>query len=898
MSTHPTQIKTAPAIRATQLPTVLTLLMLLVFACLLPALIGAGVLFYREYQDGRAQLQKNTLQTARAIVQTVDAQMNEVRVVAQTLATSDSLARQDFAAFHRRARTLLHASDIGQSLVIYDVHGQQLVNTRIPFGQPLPKRSNPVQVERVFATGKQVTSEVLLSPFTGLPMISIAVPVFSGVKVVFALAIHISPQQFNNILLQQHLPPQWMVSVFDSTGTIAGRTHSPEKLVGQKGVPALLRYIAQAPEGMHDITTLEGIPSLVAYSRSPVSGWSVAIGISRQSLEAPLLHTLALLGWGGVLLLSVSIGLAWFVGRRITSSVRAVVASAIAMGTGELGVMPQVYLREADDVAQAMASAARLLKERRRSLEVAHDALVAHDAELAFAQRIAKIGSWQWDARTDITVASSELCRIFGREKFPLLAQQCDVLFPQEAWQELNQAMKEVVRTGIGYNLELPALHAQGNRLWVNARSEVVCNAVGEVIGLRGMMQDISERKQAEEIAKSARFVRAITDAMPGMVGYWDKDLRCRFANKTYMTWFGKAPEEIIGGTMKALKGETLFSLNESYVLAALAGEPQQFERAMTKADGSIGYVMANYIPDIDGHGTVAGFHVLVTDVTLFKKAEAELKLAELATLDARKLELQIGFNIQQALLMADVPSELNGAWISSYVEPSQGLHGDFIAVARHSPTRFCLLVGDVMGKGINAAMIGAGIKNTFYQVLAELLAQAIDTRLLPDAATIINALHRKVTPQLINMDCFVTLALYLFDADAGTVAVVNAGHTEALLVRASAASVESVVGENLPLGVLASELYVQHVLPVADDDHLVMYSDGISEVSNEHGEEFGSTGIAAWLLSSCQANLSGDLALQQLRQQLAQFRASVRMVDDQTVVMIRLRAVREMATL
>ncbi len=86
----------------------------------------------------------------------------------------------------------------------------------------------------------------------------------------------------------------------------------------------------------------------------------------------------------------------------------------------------------------------------------------------------------------------------------------------------------------------------------------------------------------------------------------------------------------------------------------------------------------------------------------------------------------------------------------------------------------------------------------------------------------------------------------------------------------------------------------MQHVLSVADDDHLVMYSDGISEVSNEHGEEFGSTGIAAWLLSSCQANLSGDLALQQLRQQLAQFRASVRMVDDQTVVMIRLRAVRE----
>jgi serine phosphatase RsbU (regulator of sigma subunit) len=274
-----------------------------------------------------------------------------------------------------------------------------------------------------------------------------------------------------------------------------------------------------------------------------------------------------------------------------------------------------------------------------------------------------------------------------------------------------------------------------------------------------------------------------------------------------------------------------------------------------------------------------------------------ERKIAELAAVDARERELKIGFNIQQALLMADVPSELDGAWISTHVEPSQGLHGDFIAVSRHSSTRFCLLVGDVMGKGIHAAMIGAGIKNAFYQVLAELLAQAIDTRILPDPATIINALHRKVTPQLINMDCFVTLALYVFDAAAGTVAVVNAGHTDGLLLRFGSSSVEPVVGENLPLGVLASEVYVQHVLSVADDDYLVMYSDGISEVCNQDGEEFGSAGIAAWLLGSRQAGLTGELALQQLRQQLAQFRASSRMVDDQTVVMIRLRSVRPLAS-
>ena len=477
--------------------------------------------------------------------------------------------------------------------------------------------------------GKTVASEVFLSPLTGLPMVSVAVPVFSDTKVIFVLAIGIAPQQFNNLLSQQKLPPQWVTAVFDSTGTIAARSHLPEKFIGQKGAPEFLKYVQQAPEGMQEITTKEGIPTLGAYSRSPISGWSVFIGIPRQNLEAPLMRTLALLGLGSALLFGTSIGVAFFVGRRITRSAQAVVTSAIALGTGEPMMMPQVYLREADDVAQAMASAAHLLKQRMLALDVAHEALVLHEADMANTQRIAKIGSWHWDAGTDVTQASPELCRIFGREDFPLLAQQCDVLFPHKAWLELNQAMEDVVRTGIGYNLELPALHAQGNRIWVNTRSEVVLGAGGEVIGMRGMVQDITERKQAESIAKNERFIRAITDAMPGMVGYWDKTLRCRFANQAYLTWFGKAPEDIIGSTMKELMGGALFSLNEPYILAALAGEKQRFERTLTKADGSIGYTMANYIPDIDDHGSIVGFYVLVTDVTPFKEAEAKLKLAD-----------------------------------------------------------------------------------------------------------------------------------------------------------------------------------------------------------------------------------------------------------------------------
>lgn len=132
----------------------------------------------------------------------------------------------------------------------------------------------------------------------------------------------------------------------------------------------------------------------------------------------------------------------------------------------------------------------------------------------------------------------------------------------------------------------------------------------------------------AVALAKAERFTKSIANAMPSMIAYWDKDLLCHFANSVYLEWFGKSPEAIIGFTLRDLLGEALFAQNEPYIRAALAGEKQVFERSLAKVDGSVGHTLVNYIPDLDPQGQVAGFFVLVADVTPLKRAEAELKLA------------------------------------------------------------------------------------------------------------------------------------------------------------------------------------------------------------------------------------------------------------------------------
>nr|WP_315205662.1 diguanylate cyclase [uncultured Albidiferax sp.] len=135
-------------------------------------------------------------------------------------------------------------------------------------------------------------------------------------------------------------------------------------------------------------------------------------------------------------------------------------------------------------------------------------------------------------------------------------------------------------------------------------------------------------QEMAATLAERERFINSIADHMPGMVGYWDKSLHSRFANQAYLEWFGRSPQEMAGISIQELLGPALFALNEPYIRRALAGEKLHFERTLTKADGSIGYTLAHYIPDRNAQGEVVGFFVQVNDVSGLKQTELALKLA------------------------------------------------------------------------------------------------------------------------------------------------------------------------------------------------------------------------------------------------------------------------------
>jgi diguanylate cyclase (GGDEF)-like protein/PAS domain S-box-containing protein len=142
----------------------------------------------------------------------------------------------------------------------------------------------------------------------------------------------------------------------------------------------------------------------------------------------------------------------------------------------------------------------------------------------------------------------------------------------------------------------------------------------------------LDARKRADAaaatVAESERFVKTITNAVPGLVGCWDKELRCRFANIGYLEWFGRPHAEVIGAHLRDLMDEHTLRACEPRIQAVLAGNPQRFERSQPGADGRQSQALVSYIPDFDPAGRVIGFFELVIDITQLKEAEGELRLA------------------------------------------------------------------------------------------------------------------------------------------------------------------------------------------------------------------------------------------------------------------------------
>jgi PAS domain S-box-containing protein len=180
--------------------------------------------------------------------------------------------------------------------------------------------------------------------------------------------------------------------------------------------------------------------------------------------------------------------------------------------------------------------------------------------------------------------------------------------------------------------------------MWVLDRAVALWDEQGRAVRMVGAETDITWLKEAEEaLRRRAHEFHALADNVPALFGYVDVDRRYRFVNRRYEEVFGRATTQIVGMSMEDLLSPEGYAVVQPYLDVAFKGEAVSFEYRLPVSGMHEHWFSAQYVPDLDEQGNVAGLFVLKADITPFKVTEAALRQreAQLESLSAQLLQAQ-----------------------------------------------------------------------------------------------------------------------------------------------------------------------------------------------------------------------------------------------------------------
>jgi diguanylate cyclase (GGDEF)-like protein/PAS domain S-box-containing protein len=267
----------------------------------------------------------------------------------------------------------------------------------------------------------------------------------------------------------------------------------------------------------------------------------------------------------------------------------------------------------------------RLLKEIEDRKLIEQD-LREREADLRRAQSVAHVGSWHLDVPNNTLRWSAETYRIFDmQEATPLALEDFFKLVHPEDRGFVERSWQAALR-GEPYDVEHRIVVA-GEVRWVRERAELEFDLSCRPVAGTGIVQDITQRKQAEdEVRHTKELIQLVVDSIPAYVSLVDREQRYVLVNRGYEDWFQRSRGEIIGKLMSELMDSDIYEQAKPHVQAALSGEPARFELLARNPKGLSRWLDIQYLPRTDESGTVSGFFALWLDITHRKHTEQRLR--------------------------------------------------------------------------------------------------------------------------------------------------------------------------------------------------------------------------------------------------------------------------------
>jgi PAS domain S-box-containing protein len=271
------------------------------------------------------------------------------------------------------------------------------------------------------------------------------------------------------------------------------------------------------------------------------------------------------------------------------------------------------------------------------------EALRQSEASLRLAQRLAHVGSWQWDCVTDTVTWSEEMYRIHGRDlssPAPQSGEFAHHIYPDDL--SVYQQLIDRARAGYSFEVDLRIIRPDGEIRYIEARGEPgVFNQQGELLRLFGTVLDVTDRKRAEEALRQSEF--ALREAQRlSHVGSWHWSL------ETGIVW----SEEIYrihgldpsssppdGQEMAKYVHPDDLEIHSAIAAASVTGQAYEFDLRIIRPDGEIRYIEVRGEPGIrNEQGEIIGLFGTVLDVTDRKRVEEQLRRSEANLARAQKI--------------------------------------------------------------------------------------------------------------------------------------------------------------------------------------------------------------------------------------------------------------------
>ncbi len=509
-------------------------------------------------------------------------------------------------------------------------------------------------------------------------------------------------------------------------------------------------------------------------------------------------------------------------------------------------------------------------------------------------------GVFQTTPEGQYQMANLALARIYGynspEELMQTLTDIARSLYVAPARREEFIRLMQKHDTITGF--ESQVYRRDGTVIWISEHCRAIRDEGGKLLYYEGTVEDITERKQAEEnVRNSEALYHSLVETLPQNIFRKDLEGRFTFANQQFCRSLGKTLAEIVGRT------------DFDFFPPELAAKYQRDDRQVIETGKSCEVVEEHRPPSGDrmfvqvvktplrgADGTTIGLQGIFWDITQQRQADEKIRRVNALLAQSRNElriknaqmedELKMAREIQLTLLPQQypafprpgAPSESVFQFTHRYL-PTGSVGGDFFAVLSLSETAAGVFICDVAGHGVQAALVTAMIRALVLelQLLASEPGQFM-TKLNGDLCAI---LKHAGTPLL-------TTAFYLVaDWQARTARYANAGHPKPFHLRRAAGVVQPLAnasGKGQPaLGLFENATYQTADAEFCPGDLIMLFTDGLYEVENPLNQLYSQDQVLAYAREH--ATLPAPQLFDCLLKEIKTFSAGAGFTDDVCLV-------------